>query len=144
MTGIRLPRFGFSRFGYSGAWPKRFLERAAPYSFAAGLSPERLAVRDPFEGGNFVYGTAQTGCETRYGTYSDGRVRDTREGFWRCDMETVAKAKFGCVVHGAASYTSKQGSVYAPGISKETVGSEALFLGTVRIPPQGRTKATYS
>jgi uncharacterized RmlC-like cupin family protein len=56
-------------------------------------------------------------------------------------METLAKAKFGCVVPGAASYTSKQGSVYAPGISKETVGSEVLFLGMVTIPPEGRTKA---
>jgi uncharacterized RmlC-like cupin family protein len=56
-------------------------------------------------------------------------------------MESLAKPKLGCVVPGAASYTSKQGSVYAPGISKETVGSQALFLGMVTIPPEGRTKA---
>lgn len=49
--------------------------------------------------------------------------------------------KHGSVVQGAASYTSKQGSVYAPGISAETVGSKAVFLGIVTIGPGGRTKA---
>ncbi|MFJ1259293.1 cupin domain-containing protein [Cupriavidus sp. CuC1] len=56
-------------------------------------------------------------------------------------MERLPKAKVGCVVPSAASYTSQQGSVYAPGISKETVGSEVLFLGIVTIPPGGGTKA---
>lgn len=55
-------------------------------------------------------------------------------------MVIAAKAK-GCVVHGSASYVSKQASVYAPGISAETVGSTAVFLGMVTIPPEGRTKA---
>lgn len=49
--------------------------------------------------------------------------------------------KFGCVVQGAASYTSRQGSVYAPGISAETAGSTAVFLGIVTIPVDGRTRA---
>lgn len=49
--------------------------------------------------------------------------------------------KFGCVVQGAASYVSKQGSTYAPGISAETAGATAVFLGMVTIPPEGRTKA---
>ncbi|QCP51622.1 cupin domain-containing protein [Trinickia violacea] len=56
-------------------------------------------------------------------------------------MGTSSKAKVGCVVPSGASYTSQQGSVYAPGISNETVGSETLFLGVVTIPPSGRTKA---
>jgi hypothetical protein len=30
------------------------------------------------------------------------------------------------------------GSVHAPGISKETVGSEVLYLGVVSLPPGGR------
>lgn len=47
----------------------------------------------------------------------------------------------GCVVQGSGSYVSAQGSVYAPGISAETVGAEAVFLGIVTIPAQGRTKA---
>ena len=51
--------------------------------------------------------------------------------------------RFGSVVQGAASYMSKQGSVYAPGISAETVGSKAVFLGIVTIPPEGRTKAHF-
>lgn len=56
-------------------------------------------------------------------------------------MDTSAKAKVGCVIPGAASYTSQQGSVYSPGISKETVGCETLFLGVVTLPPGQRTKA---
>ncbi|QTQ36268.1 Cupin superfamily protein [Aromatoleum petrolei] len=31
--------------------------------------------------------------------------------------------------------------MYAPGISAETVGSTAVFLGMVTIPPEGRTRA---
>ena len=35
----------------------------------------------------------------------------------------------------------RQGSDYLPGVSAETVGAEALWLGIVTIPPGGRTKA---
>jgi uncharacterized RmlC-like cupin family protein len=56
-------------------------------------------------------------------------------------MTTKSELKPGRVVPGSSSYTSQQGSVYAPGISAETVGSQAVFLGMVTIPPQGRTKA---
>lgn len=48
----------------------------------------------------------------------------------------------GCVVAGAAEgYESEQGSTYEPGISAETVGAKALFLGLVTLPPGGRTKS---
>ncbi len=56
-------------------------------------------------------------------------------------MEVSKDAKVGRVVRGAESYRSQQGSVYAPGISAETVGSKVLFLGMVTLPPEGRTKA---
>jgi len=56
-------------------------------------------------------------------------------------MEVSKAGKVGCVVPGAESYQSKQSSVYVPGISAETVGSKALFLGMVTLPPEGRTKA---
>lgn len=56
-------------------------------------------------------------------------------------MDTETTLSRGCVVRGAASYSSQQGSVYAPGISAETVGAKAVFLGIVTIAPQGRTKA---
>jgi uncharacterized RmlC-like cupin family protein len=46
------------------------------------------------------------------------------------------------VVQGSTSgYRAEQGSDYLPGVSAETVGSEALWLGIVTIPPGGRTKA---
>lgn len=56
-------------------------------------------------------------------------------------MNAGSDLKLGRVVQGAGSYTSQQGSVYAPGISAETVGAKAVFLGMVTIPPGGRTKA---
>jgi len=56
-------------------------------------------------------------------------------------MEASTDLMKGRVVRGKDSYESKQGSVYTPGISKETVGSNALFLGIVTLPPGKRTKA---
>ena len=47
----------------------------------------------------------------------------------------------GRVVRGDTPYKSQQGSVYAPGISKETVGSTAVFLGVVTLAPGERTRA---
>ena len=44
-------------------------------------------------------------------------------------MDEEADLTRGRVVAGAGSYTSRQGSVYAPGISAETVGAKAVFIG---------------
>ncbi len=46
-----------------------------------------------------------------------------------------------CVVHASQPYTSAQGARYAPGVSAETVGATALFLGLVTLPPGERTRA---
>ena len=56
-------------------------------------------------------------------------------------MEVSKEGKIGYVVRGSESYQSKQGSIYAPGISAETVGAKVLFLGLVTLPPEGRTKS---
>ena len=45
------------------------------------------------------------------------------------------------VVRGSHCYHSEQGSDYQRGISFETVGAKALWLGIARIPPGHRTKA---
>lgn len=45
------------------------------------------------------------------------------------------------VVRGGADYKSEQGSDYQPGVSAETVGSKAVFLGIVTLPPGARTRA---
>jgi uncharacterized RmlC-like cupin family protein len=47
----------------------------------------------------------------------------------------------GRVVSGDAPYRSEQGSIYAPGISKETVSSRAVFLGQVTLGTGERTRA---
>ena len=56
-------------------------------------------------------------------------------------MDGSVKAKVGRVVRGAAPYKSRQGTVYAAGISAETVGAQSLFLGLVTLPPGERTRA---
>jgi uncharacterized RmlC-like cupin family protein len=56
-------------------------------------------------------------------------------------LETAMDLTKGRVVRGQEPYKSRQGSVYAPGVSKETVGSTAVFLGLVTLPPGERTKA---
>ena len=58
-------------------------------------------------------------------------------------MLATTEKKMGSVVRSSGSYTSQQGSVYAPGISAETVGSKAVFLGMVTLPPEGRTRAHF-
>jgi uncharacterized RmlC-like cupin family protein len=56
-------------------------------------------------------------------------------------MQQSSDLTKGRVVSGDAPYESKQGSVYEPGISKETVGATAVFLGQVTLSPGRRTKA---
>ncbi len=55
-------------------------------------------------------------------------------------METV-ESNIASVVHGSQTYRSRQGSLYTPGISAETVGAQSLFFGIVTIPAGERTKA---
>jgi uncharacterized RmlC-like cupin family protein len=56
-------------------------------------------------------------------------------------MDAVAYPKRRYVIHAAATYAGKQGLDYTPGISAETVASRALWLGSVVLPPGGRTRA---
>jgi uncharacterized RmlC-like cupin family protein len=57
-------------------------------------------------------------------------------------MAQSTKAMLGYVVRAGESYHGKQGLNYTPGISTETVGSQAIWLGSVTLPPHGgRTKA---
>ena len=54
------------------------------------------------------------------------------------DTPTVKKA---VVVKSGAGYRAVQGSDYVPGITAETVGARALWLGMATIPPGQRTQA---
>ena len=45
------------------------------------------------------------------------------------------------VVQGGAQFRAVQGTTYAPGISAESVGAQALWLGLITLPPGRRTKA---
>jgi uncharacterized RmlC-like cupin family protein len=57
-------------------------------------------------------------------------------------MTSSARAYLGCVVRAGEGYQGKQGLNYTPGISAESAGSQALWLGSGTLPPQGgRTKA---
>jgi uncharacterized RmlC-like cupin family protein len=55
-------------------------------------------------------------------------------------METLER-NMARVVHGCEPYQSRQGSVYTPAISAETVGSKSLFFGIVTIQAGQRTRA---
>jgi len=56
-------------------------------------------------------------------------------------MSEVSDLKRGGVVLGGGSHTRRRGSVDAPGIGAETVGSRAVVLGMVTVAPEGRTTA---
>ena len=45
------------------------------------------------------------------------------------------------VIRSVESYEGKQGPTYAGGVSAESVGAQAIWLGMIRMPPGGRTKA---
>ena len=45
------------------------------------------------------------------------------------------------VVRGSEPFQGKQGLMYTPAISAETVGSQAIHMQLVTIPPGGRAKA---
>ena len=56
-------------------------------------------------------------------------------------MQASQQPKIGRVVQAGEAYLGKQGLNYTPGISAATVGSRALWVGSVVLPPGGRTKA---
>jgi uncharacterized RmlC-like cupin family protein len=56
-------------------------------------------------------------------------------------MELKIDPRRGYVVRGGASYVSKQGPEYTPGVSAETVGAKGLFLGVVTLAPGARTSS---
>jgi uncharacterized RmlC-like cupin family protein len=56
-------------------------------------------------------------------------------------MDQIARERSGRVVRSGQSYLGKQGLSYTPGVSSESVGAKALWLGSVPVPPGGRTKA---
>jgi uncharacterized RmlC-like cupin family protein len=65
----------------------------------------------------------------------------TKLGTMREAAGSTASGDKGHVVSGGAGYRAEQGSDYLPGISAETVGSKALWLGIVTLPAGQRTKA---
>ena len=56
--------------------------------------------------------------------------------------ESARLKNVGGVLRAGERYQGKQGPDYVPGVSAQTVGSQALWLGSVALPPRGgRTKA---
>jgi uncharacterized RmlC-like cupin family protein len=56
-------------------------------------------------------------------------------------MDEPASETRRSVIQAGATYAGKQGLDYTPGISAESVASRGLWLGSVVLPPGGRTKA---
>ena len=57
-------------------------------------------------------------------------------------LDQSVRANLGSVVRAGESYHEKQGLDYMPGVSAQSVGYQAIWLGSVTLPPRGgRTKA---
>ena len=57
---------------------------------------------------------------------------------------TTAESISTCrVIRSVEPYQGKQGPLYAGGISAESVGARAIWLGMITMPPGGRTKAHF-
>ena len=48
-------------------------------------------------------------------------------------MAQSVRANFGSVVRAGGSYHGKQGLDYTPGVSAQSVGSQAIWLGSVTL-----------
>lgn len=59
----------------------------------------------------------------------------------RASSDLVQSGRTASVVRAGPGYRADQGTDYVPGVSAETVGAEALWLGFVTLPPGRRTKA---
>ena len=55
--------------------------------------------------------------------------------------ETGAGPRACRVIRSVTEYEGKQGPAYSGGVSAESVGAEAIWLGMATIPPGGRTRA---
>jgi uncharacterized RmlC-like cupin family protein len=59
-------------------------------------------------------------------------------------MKMTAEAVSTCrVIRSVEPYQGKQGPTYAGGISAESAGAQAIWLGMITMPPGGRTKAHF-
>lgn len=56
-------------------------------------------------------------------------------------MSATADSPSCRVLRPSDPYVGKQGPLYAGAVSAESVGSRALWFGTITMPPGGRTKA---
>ena len=79
-------------------------------------------------------------CRHQGGTLPPGE-RVTLED---ASMEREADAAPTCrVIRSVEEYEGKQGPSYAGGISAESAGSQAIWLGMVTMPPGSRTRAHF-
>jgi uncharacterized RmlC-like cupin family protein len=59
-------------------------------------------------------------------------------------MKMTAEAVSTCrVIRSVEPYQGKQGPTYAGGISAESAGAQAIWLGMITMPPGGRTKSHF-
>jgi uncharacterized RmlC-like cupin family protein len=88
-----------------------------------------------------AYGSRQPGQRLRH-------LGQKNAGFQNLQVKYImkqnsnSKSKPTCrIVRGEKEFIGKQGLVYAPGISAESVGARGIHLQIVTIPPGGRAKA---
>jgi uncharacterized RmlC-like cupin family protein len=77
-----------------------------------------------------------------YCQQQDGRAPGEQASLKGKSMEQVAEVTPTCrVIRSAGEYQGKQGPSYAGAISADSVGSRAIWLGMVTMPPGTHTKA---
>lgn len=88
-----------------------------------------------------AYGSRQPGQRLR-------RLGQKKAGTQDLEVTSImkqnsnSKSKPTCrIVRAEKEFIGKQGLVYAPGISAESVGAQGIHLQIVTIPPAGRAKA---
>jgi uncharacterized RmlC-like cupin family protein len=77
----------------------------------------------------------------RLGLLTEQEVSMTILEVTRTDDMTTGTPRKASVVKSGAAYRAEQGSDYEPGVSAETVGSKAIWLGMISLPPGKRTRA---
>ena len=72
--------------------------------------------------------------------YEGLKMSDLDEGLM--SGETIGDSARTCrVVRAGTEFTGKNGHLYTPGVSAQSVGARRIHLQTVRMPPGGRARA---
>ena len=128
--------------------PKGYLARtSAAEAVKRGLFTARLKACPSLDGlFPKLLGSAKASCARQIGQLEKANLgKSARHHTWQiatlCCMAPTTTTPTCKLVRAGEPYQGKQGLMYAPAISAETVGSQAIHMQLLTIPPGGRAKA---